>query len=447
MRVQTVVFAFAVALLACGSPPLRRYMDVVALDDGSALLAFDVATKGDHVGKIGIDGEIQWEAQLTDEAAYGIPEPNLSVHDRVVGVRVLRDRRSTLAIEALDLADGHQVWETVIPNVEVGLHTSYLRTDRSMIEFFNAPSGSDAPGTIVALDPATGRVRMRSSGTRGLLEPFALGEQLVLDGGKMVVNEAGTSISAPGSTGSACVHGGAYVAFRIDKTTQRKQMTRSPLGSPGAATWIDLDEQVATSWILRCFSYRNQLGIVAIDQGKTRITFVDGDGRATGGVSVPGELDPLWPASSAPTGSTRFMPVITVEKRERVRLFLLDLERHEVVWERELDDRNLDLFRVGSSWFLVTGRRWSGASLIAVFDGITGELRNAVRVNTNLTPIRPQSVGGGSLWLMTDEHWISEHHVSRLDAASLVVTLGSAEIPIADARDTPFLVDLPRPTR
>jgi len=27
-----------------------------------------------------------------------------------------------------------------------------------------------------------------------------------------------------------------------------------------------------------------------------------------------------------------------------------------------------------------------------------------------------------------------------------VVTLGSAEIPIADARDTPFLVDLPRPT-
>ncbi len=451
MRVQTVVSAFAIALLACGSPPLRQFMDVVALDDGSALLAFDIATKGDHVGKIGIDGEIQWETQLSGKASYGIPEPNLSVHDRVVGVRVLHDQRTRLTIEALDLADGHRVWETTIPGVLVDHRTSYLRTDVSMIEFFNSPSNSNAPASIVALDPVTGRVRMRSSMTHDPHESFALGEQLVLEGGRVIVDEAGTSISIPASVGSGCLHGGAYVAFRIDERSGRKQMTRSPPGNPGEATFIDLDDPVATSWIRRCFSYHGQLGIVTTDQGKTRITFVDGAGRATGGVSVPGEVETQWPATAAPTGSIRFMPVITIEKdrvteKDRIRLFLLDLERRAVVWKRDLDDRNVDLFRVGSSWFLITGQRWSAPSLIAVFDGVTGALRNAVRVNTHLTTIRPQSVGGGSLWLMTDDHWISEHHVSRLDAATLVVTLGSAEIPIADARDTPFLVDLPRPT-
>ncbi len=441
---RAVGFTFAVALLACGSPPLRQFTDVVALDDGSALLAFDVATEGSRVGRIGVDGEIQWESKLTDKASYGIPEPNLSVHDRVVGVRVLRDRRTSLAIEAFDLADGHPVWETTIPGVLVDHRTSYLRTRRSMIEFFSPSSDADSH-SIVALDPATGRLRMRSSVTHGLDDSFALGEQLVLAGGRVIVDEAGRSISNPEAVGHACIHEGAYVAFRFDPGSGRYQMTRSPQASSSAVVVVDVHTQLAQRGIKRCFSYHDHLGLVTTDRetSTTRITFLDGAGRSTGGVSVRGKVETQWPATAAPTGDTRFMPLITVDG-DRARLSLLDLERREVVWERELDHRNYDVFRVGASWFLVTK---FGDPLIAVFDGITGELRNAVRVNAYLTPIRPTSVGGGSLWLMARGHWVSGPQVARLDASTLMVTLNSAKIPVADARDTPFLVDLPRPTR
>ena len=417
-------------------------MDVVALDDGSALLAFDVAAEGSRIGKIGVDGEMQWESQLSGKASYGIPEPNLSVHDRVVGVRVLRDQRTSLAIEALDLADGHQVWETTIPSVLVDHGTSYLRSDRSMIEFFHAPAESNSSLSIVALDPATGRVRMQSSTTHAVYESIAFGEQVVLNGGGVIVGDDGTATSTE-VVGFGCLHGGAFVTFRMDPKGTH-QMTRSP--RTGAGTVVELDRQVTARGSIRnCFSYRDQLAIVTSTHPNptTQLVFIDETGRSTGEISVPGQLPTLWPAVAAPSGSTRFMPLITVDG-DRGRLFLLDLERREVVWGRDLDHRNYDMFRVGPSWFLVT--KHVGDPLIAVFDGVTGELRNAARVKANLRPIRPTSVGGGSLWLMAEGHWVAGPQVARLDATTLVVTLGSAEIPIADARDTPFLVDLPRPT-
>ena len=441
MRVQALVSAFAIALSACGSPPLRQFADVVALDDGSALLSYEVAAEGDRIGRIGVGGELQWEAQLTGKASYGVPEPNLSIHDRVVGVRVLRDRRTSLAIEAHDLADGHQVWESTIPNVSVDHATSHLRTDRSMIELFRAP-GSNPSHSIVALDPSTGRVRMRSSTTNAVYESLAFGEQLVLSGGGVVVGEDGTATSNE-VVGFGCLHRGALVTFRMDAKGTH-QMVRSP--QTGAATVVDLERQVTARGSIRnCFSYRGQLTIVTSSHPSptTQLVFVDGAGRSTGEISVPGQLPTLWPAGAAPSGSIRFMPLITVDG-DRTRLFLLDLERREAVWERDLDHRNYDVFRVNSSWFLVT--KQIGDPLIAVFDGVTGELRNAVRVKANLRPIRATSIGGGSLWLMAEAHWVAAPPVARLDGTTLVVTLGSAEIPIAGARDTSFLVDLPRPT-
>lgn len=439
---RTLVSTFALALFACGSPPLRRYMDVVALDDGSALLAFDVAAEGSRIGKIGVDGEMQWESQLSGKASYGIPEPNLSVHDRVVGVRVLRDQRTSLAIEALDLADGHQVWETTIPSVLVDHGTSHLRTDRSMIEFFRAPAESNSPPIIAALDPSTGRVRMRSSTTNAVYESIAFGEQVVLNGGGVVINGDGIASSAE-LVGFGCVHSGALVTFRMDPKGTHQMTT---LSQTGAATVVDLDRQVTAKGTIRnCFSYRDQLAIVTSSHPSptTQLVFVDVTGRSTGEISVPGQLPTLWPAVAAPSGPTRFMPLITVDG-DRARLSLLDLEKREVAWRRDLDHRNYDVFRVGPSWFLVT--KQFGDPLIAVFDGVTGELRNAVRVKANLRPIRPTSVGGGSLWLMAEAHWVAGPPLARLDATTLVVTLGSAEIPITNARDTPFLVGLPRRT-
>lgn len=425
--------AMLVVLVGCSSTPAEvRLRDLAALDDGSAVLVWDVANDN-HVGRMSVDGELVWAAQVPTKPPYGIMGTGIATHDRVVTTRAVHDEkpRTTVTLDAFDRDLGHRLWTAEIRDVDG--HTSsslHTRTPTSMVERMG--------DQIVVLDPATGHERSRtSSHAYGRLT--VLGEAVVADGLELMTLDATTGeASRLSAFWRGCVSGGVYSGVEIDPTGERWLVTASADDlSMQRARRIDTAPYQPT----RCHSYGGRLAMEMSHQspGRWRMQFFSSGGEQVSYIQLPGEPTlALRELARDVDRDVRFVVLSLMTRPSGNQIALIDLERRSLVWSREVE-QGWDVFRVGGLWYLFNGLR----STLATIDGDTGELRGAVRFE-HVRELGPHHIGGGSLWVAGGS-WAKHHAVTRLDATTLTVTLPSAHVPVHDARDTPFLVDLPRP--
>lgn len=427
--------AALVAVAACSpssSDPVR-IRDYQALEDGSAILVWTGPRGLSHVGRMGVDGELVWKAATQRTHPYGIMGTGIATHDRVVVTRAVYDSkpRSTITLDAFDRDLGHHVWTEEIRDVNGSVSSSlHAVTPTSMVERVG--------DQIVVLDPSTGRERSRTaSGEYGRLT--VLGEGVVTDGLELMALDATTGHASklPGY-GRGCVSGGVYFGVESEPTGETWLVTASADDlSMQRARRID----VAQYQPARCHPHGGSLAMEMRHQspGSWRMQFFSPAGEPASHIPLPGEPKlALRELARDVDRDVRFVVVSMTTRPSGDQIAMIDLERRSLVWSREVD-QGWDVFRVGGLWYLFNHVR----STLAVIDGDTGELRGAVRFE-DVREVGPHHIGGGSLWVAGGS-WAKHHAVTRLDATTLTVTLPSAHVPVHDARDTPFLVNLPRP--
>src|SRR5688572_11775498 len=174
-------------MLGCGEPRQLMYSDMTALDDGSVLVLSDFHGKRSGILRIGLNGQIAWEAAL--QGRRSVTDVPLLTHDDVVSVRVRQrdaDEPGT-AVEGFNLQTGNRLWRTRLD----GLHPDGLarraRSQTSFIEVFDRPDT-----TVIALDPTTGLIRARLP-IKSIHQMTMLGDRAVFDvsGGALSIDDKG----------------------------------------------------------------------------------------------------------------------------------------------------------------------------------------------------------------------------------------------------------------
>ncbi len=407
-----LVWLFAV--VACHEPSLSHVSDLVALEDGGAVVAWMANQRKFHLRRIDVGGQLLWDTDLSNESIS--ITSGIVIHDHIA---VLRERRSddSVVLRAFDLEDGHLAWRSNGPNAKrISSRTVYARTPSSLIVAFD--------DEVVALDPATGREQHRAA----IADPT---RPLVVGGHAIFEDVSNTLVIGPtghwaGPVIGGCTSAGNY--YGIEREIPGNWLVTIPANGLVPQRVAKLPDR---SMPLRCFGYRGALVVVGeswtepmTGGPRTYIDVIGRDGAVHDSTTVLGTFE--WqPRDYGAFGeTTRLMPLL----QRRGGLFVLDLERlHEPPVHLSALEV-LTMARSGSHWHAAEYEgRW------VVLDGANGFFRT-VHVRGELgtyggNPDDGSLIAGGSLWLYSGQ-WTRDLGVTRLDATTLVPTLPSTAIPI-----------------
>ena len=452
--------------VACKEPPRRILRVVKALDDGTALVLWK-DHDGHGMGRVDLDGRLTWSTRLSGRAQALSTRLGISVHDRVVGIRELRNRWSAhpsanpiAILEGFSLEDGRRVWEVaLVTDAEelhdgVGLH-SYVTNVRTPSTWGEVVT-LDGISELVHIDPASGRVLGRVKlPIRSFEAPMVVGERIVLHStlDAFLFGATVAPLSFP-SMGRGCIVQNDYV--RIVDGPSGSQLVSWPLADPARAVVVELGidyRRVTTQFtsIDGCAHYKDQIVVQTTgnSNGASQLRVLDRSGNQLGELSLEGRISHdsgkvhgSFPEHSNLGGTlTRFVPYLILDRRGVGRLVMVDLERRAVVWSTEVDT-SASVFHVKNLWYLVVGYE---NPTIAVVNGDDGTLDGAVRID-GAPDITPTNVRGGSLWVARNHDWhpATEMPMARLDATTLEPRHVSDLIGIHDAMNDPQWSGLPR---
>ncbi|HLL23652.1 MAG TPA: hypothetical protein VK427_16050 [Kofleriaceae bacterium] len=437
----------ATLAVGCSKPERQRLpLQIVALDDGSALLTWEDAPRTHGVSRIGRDARLLWSTDLDGHPFGRGLDRGVVLTDRLVALRTYRYRE--LNAEGVLLETGRRSWITPLRAVEghgdgPDVYTGYANA-QSIRLFLRAEMGKDG-SELVDIDPMTGRKR----GTTRLPIQTAMqgapahlaGELFIGGGAGEVLVTTGQDVARFDSRGYGCIIGDEY--WRLVGTptqwelapTRDKHRRSIPIGTVAA------DRNV---WLIGCGAYRDSF-VVFVNMGGAadELRVVDANGnvlrRAVLGESASVDAWRTTNPWSPETGTLpRFVPVVLGAKREE--LAVVDLEQGAVVRQGP-SSSSADVFRGGNHWYW-TWYEKEGANIV-VFDGDTGKAKSVRLAGPDrIARLGPANVGGDSLWVLSSilPARGNAPTVARLDAKTLKVQFASPpleiiEVPVDDLNE------------
>lgn len=448
MNFQIMIRALVSAVIlsggCAGEPADLLVRDVLALDDGTAVVhTEDQKTQVHSIARM-VSGRTVWSTELPGEPLkFGVQ--GMSVHKGIVGVRQVHNGFVPfVGMTGLSLGTGDPQWNATLKSFPGQRFTPELGKDPSLgsfatqaafFEFVNDNAGR--ADELLAIDADTGAVVRRALSDDMHSAPIVVGPYLV-------VHSFGTASVFGGSAaepmmvpveGVGCVADGEFA--RVIPTTHGFQLVAWPEMDPTRASTVDLEiPPDAHKRIVGCARYGKQIVVERTDLKTTELHIMTPAGRSQGVVTLAGWRDShteqRFPAAAAVGGALpRYVPY-DVDTADGHQLWLIDLERRTVA--RKLPFRDVEsIFQVDGRWYLV-----AYGQTIAAIDGDDGRFVGAVRVQgvRYLRPIDPTSIAGGSLWIAGYGQSASEGvAIARLDARSLAPTFASPAIQIVDVSD------------
>lgn len=402
-----------VLLAGCHDDEAGRIADISALEDGGAVVTWMSDHHALRVRRLDVGGRILWETELSGESISR--SAGIATHDRVAVVQQRLEDENAVILRAFDLEDGHLVWRSTVSGVKLrASYTISARTRSSLIMGIGEQ--------VVALDPMTGREQHRAS-ARSPTQPWVVGDHAIFDDVNPLIMGANGHWS--GRIASSCRSGGSY--YGIEQAPPDTWLITVTNGHLPPRRVFKFPERRAPDWKFpqECFGYRDALVVVSTsyDMETTYIDRLGLDGRVVESTTLRGMYDWYDGNYGAAGETTRFMPLL----RSDEALFIIDLEQLTKPPIQVSGLHYLTMARTGSLWFAAEiDGHW------LVLDGRTGLVRT-VKVGGLATfarePRNRNLIAGGSLWLYGDRrtHGLG---VTRLDAATLVPTLPSSDLPI-----------------
>lgn len=401
-------------LAGCDDDEVGRIADISALEDGGAVVTWMSNHHALRVRRLDVGGRILWETELAGESISR--SAGIATHERVAVVQQRLEEEEAMVLRAFDLEDGHLLWRSTVSGVK--LHSSYTISARTRSSLIMAIGEQ-----VVALDPMTGREQHRMSTRSRLTQPWVVGDHAIFDDVDGLI--VGANGHWSGRIASSCKVGGSYYA--IEHAPSDTWLITITNGHLPPHRVFKFPERSAPEWKFpqRCFGYRDALVVVSTsdDMETTYIDRLGLDGKVVESTSLRGMYDWYDASYGAAGETTRFMPLLRADEG----VFVIDLEQLNKP-PIQVSNLHLTMARTGSRWFAADtdGHR-------LVLDGSTGLVRT-VKVGGDLALFAREArhrnlIAGGSLWLYSDA-WTRGLGVTRLDAATLVPTLPSSELPI-----------------
>jgi hypothetical protein len=411
-------------LLACAKPTTkRRYWQLVALDDGSALVTWHDPGRTFGVSRLDPTGRERWSTDLEGRPAASFGDRGVFVTDRQVILRTYQRSERLALAEGVSLETGRHSWTTrlrAVKSSDEGVDPFSGYVSKSSVGLFLRSPGSG--GELIDVDPLTGRELGRKqlpiSTTIGA-EPRPLDDALVVHDGDAAVVATGKDVTTSKSRGYGCAIENDY--WRLVRTAANWELaplrttTRVPI--PIAPSEQDV-------YLQGCGVYRGSF-VVFLRGMPNELRILE----ETGNVLHRADLDGQLRVASSPEPLTRFVPVALGAVDEVFTV--LDLERGVVAW-RAPSPRLADIFRSGDRWY------WSWlektGQTIVVLDGATG-VAKAVKVRApSVLQFGPRNVAGDSVWLLPSLDFTrgTMPPVARLDASTLQVKVATTDFDIVE---------------
>lgn len=439
--------ALLIALLVagCSKPATERgYWDIVALEDGTALLTWQDRGRSFGVSRLDGSAQYRWSADLDGRPSALDIDHGLIVADDLVAVRTYHRSEHRQMVEGLSLETGRRSWVTRLRSVassDEGVSSFSGFSANGLVRLFLKPERGKSQSELIDVDLRTGQERGRTAlPIQDAEAPLMVDGEAVLHGSRTTkgrIVRVGSDVATLESPGYGCVIDKEY--WRLVRTSERWELAplRDRTRKSIPVEPIAADREL---WFHGCAAYRDKVVLfVGVGFQKDEMRILDSEGNELHRVSL-GDLDDPYslrrksPHSTFATGSLpRYVPV-SLQSQSPV-LAMLDLERGEIVW-RSQSSVHATLFRGGNRWYwtLADNDADRGTRLV-VFDGDTGKATAAhVRAPRSLHEIGPRNVAGDSFWLLAgfDTTSASAPPVARLDAKTLQVRAAVREFEIVE---------------
>ncbi len=450
------ILLLATLAVACSEPSVRAYSEIVALDDGSALVTWQDKGRSFGVSRVGPSARVEWSADLGGRPQDGRLDHGIIVSDRLVALRTYQRADRAQEVEGLSLENGRRAWVTRLLGPRgkgsadgLGHFSGYATGDA--IRPFMKRTGPMQGGELLDIEPLTGRLRTRIEvPIHHESAPLTLAGGLILhDEGRSVAVITGGAVTLLESRGIGCVINDEY--WRLVRTPEtwelvplRDQRRNSILVEPTVPDHVDRELT-----LVGCGSYRDWFVLfLKTRQGSEQtieVRIVDRDGKVVRRVLLgrgherildPDLLHMGAPRASFATGAlTRFVPLTLGKNHAELRLVMVDLEEGAIRWQTPR--RSMDIvFRAGDRWY------WSWPAdgvvrdpYLAMLDGETGVIAKAIQIKArDVQRLGPRNVAGDSIWvlanLLTTSRTVPQ--VVRLDAGTLRVQATTPEFVVAE---------------
>ncbi len=446
---STLVIASLVA--GCSKPAIERgYWDIVALDDGSALVTWQDRGRSFGVSRLDPSAQYRWSADLEGRPNALDTDHGIIVADDLVALRTYHRSEHRQMVEGVSLETGRRSWVTGLRSVRSsaeGVSSFSGFATKALVRLFFKPGQDTSQSELIDVDVRTGQERGRTAlPIQDAEAPLMVDGEAILHSrpsANGVIVRVGTDVTTLASSDYGCVIGEEY--WRLVRTSERWELTalRDKTRKSIPIEPIAADRELS---FRGCAAYRDKLVLfVGVGFLNDEMRILDFEGNQLRRVSL-GDLDDPYslrrksPHSTFATGTLpRFVPV-SLDRQAPV-LAMVDLERGEIVW-RSPSSVHATLFRSGNRWYwtLADDDADRGTRLV-VFDGDTGEAKAVhVRAPHLLHEIGPSNVAGDSFWLLagSDTASTSAPPVARLDAKTLQVRAAIREFDIVEM---PFEID------